>query len=324
VSKISMDLQARAEGLRSGRTPFVWATVVRAERPTSAKAGDRALVLPDGTIEGFVGGSCAESTVRLQGLRLLRTGESTLLRITPDAGEPEAVSEGLVTVGNPCLSGGTLEIFLEVMMPPTLVHVFGDAPVARALAAVGAAAGYEMRMVTDPGTPIDPGTDAVVVASHGREEEPVLAAALSASIGYVALVASRRRGAAVLAALPVPPEQRGRVHTPAGLDIGARSPQEVALSVLAQFVAVRRAAPAPLAGPPGAGGMVPGRDGGAATGPARGAAGGSVGEVVDPVCGMAVAVAPTSLAATHEGRTWYFCGPGCRQAFADDPARYTG
>src|SRR5256885_9568269 len=118
----------RVDHLRSGRTPFVLATVVRAERPTSAKPGDRALVLPDGTIEGFVGGRCAESTVRLQGLRLLRTGESTLLRITPDAGDAsEAAAEGLVTVGNPCLSGGTLEIFLEAMMPPTLVHVFGDA-----------------------------------------------------------------------------------------------------------------------------------------------------------------------------------------------------
>src|SRR5262250_475324 len=107
------DLLARADGLRSGRTPFVLATVVRAERPTSAKAGDRALVLPDGTIEGFVGGSCAESTVRLQGLRLLRTGRSTLLRITPDAPEsapePGDEPEGMVTVGNPCLSGGVLE-----------------------------------------------------------------------------------------------------------------------------------------------------------------------------------------------------------------------
>ena len=80
------ELLTRADVLRHGRTPFVLATVVRAERPTSAKAGDRALVLPDGTLEGFVGGTCAETTVRLQGLRLLETGESPLLRITPDRG----------------------------------------------------------------------------------------------------------------------------------------------------------------------------------------------------------------------------------------------
>src|SRR2546429_2720136 len=127
-----MSEPSRADLLRSGRTPFVVATVVRAERPTSAKPGDRALVLPDGSMEGFVGGSCAESTVRTQGLRLLRTGRSTLLRITPTAHE-ETVAEGLVTVGNPCLSGGSLDIFLEAVLPPMLVHVFGDAPVARAL-----------------------------------------------------------------------------------------------------------------------------------------------------------------------------------------------
>src|SRR3954447_10198018 len=98
-----MNLLSRADQLREGRTPFVLATVVRAERPTSAKPGDRALVLPDGTVEGFVGGDCAESTVRAQGLRLLATGESTLLRITPNEGA-ETVTEGLVTVGNPCLS----------------------------------------------------------------------------------------------------------------------------------------------------------------------------------------------------------------------------
>ena len=106
------DLLTRTEELRSGRTPYVLATVVRAERPTSAKAGDRALVLPDGTLEGFVGGTCAESTVRLQGLRLLETGDSTLLRITPTE-ETETAAEGVITVGNPCLSGGTLDIFLE-------------------------------------------------------------------------------------------------------------------------------------------------------------------------------------------------------------------
>src|SRR5215467_6189171 len=111
------DLLARAEDLRQARKPYVLATVVRAQRPTSAKPGDSALILADGTFDGFVGGTCAESTVRLQGLRLLETGASTLLRITPDAStadvEPGPESEGLIVVNNPCLSGGSLEIFLE-------------------------------------------------------------------------------------------------------------------------------------------------------------------------------------------------------------------
>jgi xanthine dehydrogenase accessory factor len=298
------DLLAEVERLRGDRTPFVLATVVRVERPTSAKAGDRAIVLADGTLAGFVGGTCAESTVRLEGLRLLETGESTLLRITPadPASDPAGPSaEGIVTVANPCLSGGTLDIFLEAMLPPPLVYVFGDAPVARALAAAGTAIGYDMRTVPDE---VPAAADAVVVASHGRDEPPVLTAALRAGVPYVALVASRRRGGAVLAGLEVTDEERSRVHSPAGLDIGARTPGEVALSILAEIVASR---------PRGAGSRPAAVSAAAAVAPDT---------AVDPVCGMSVAVAPASLTLEHGGKTWYFCGTGCRDAAAGAPDRY--
>jgi xanthine dehydrogenase accessory factor len=307
----SADLFARADGLRVRRTPFVLATVVRAERPTSAKPGDRAIVLPDGTIEGFVGGECAESTVRMQSLMQLRTGESTLLRVTPTAGGEQPAVEGMVVVDNPCLSGGTLDIFLEAVVPAPLVHVFGDTPIARALAEVGAAAGYAVGLSHDPAAPIPPDAVAVVVASQGQDEEAVLRAAVGADVSYVALVASRKRGAAVLAEADLPPDLAGRVRSPAGLDIGARTPGDVALSVLAELVQVRGAAPP----------VVPQvADTAEATqrivvGPAT---------VVDPVCGMSVAVAPTSLRLEHAGRTWYFCAAGCRAAFAADPGRYAG
>ncbi|HZC26830.1 MAG TPA: XdhC family protein, partial [Actinopolymorphaceae bacterium] len=141
------DLAERVERLRQGRVPHVFATVVRAERPTSAKPGDAALVLEDGTIEGFVGGACAESTVRAQSLQALVSGEPTLLRITP-APEPappdsgEDPTPGLVSVSNPCLSGGTLDIFLEPSLPPPLVLVYGDAPIAQALLRAGGDFGF--------------------------------------------------------------------------------------------------------------------------------------------------------------------------------------
>jgi xanthine dehydrogenase accessory factor len=313
---MTTDLLSRAERLRAERTPYVLATVVRAQRPTSAKAGDRALILPDGTIEGFVGGACAEATVRLQGLRLLRTGESTLLRITPadtatqvsaGAADVSTVSdvEGLVVVDNTCLSGGTLEIFLEPVLPPVLVHVFGSAPIARALERIGVTVGYDVRLTNDPDAPVPPGASAVIVASHGRDEERVLAAALEAGVPYVALVASRRRGATLLATLG---EAGQRVRSPAGLDIGARTPAEVALSVLAEMVSLRVVTHPP----PDAPESVPTAPVGA--GPQT---------AVDPVCGMTVAATPTSLRLEHGGKTWYFCGPGCRQAFADDPGRYS-
>ncbi|NVI92227.1 XdhC family protein [Actinomadura sp. BRA 177] len=222
----------RAETLRGERTPYVLATVVRAERPTSAKTGDRALVLPDGSMEGFVGGHCAESAVRDQALRLLESGESTLLRITPGA-ESDPL-DGLVTVSNPCLSGGTVDVFLEAVIPPALLHVYGDGPVARALADVGRAAAFDVRPAAAPGPPL-PDAAAVVVATHGRDEETILTAALDAGVPYIGLIASRRRGAAVVAAL----DGGDRVHTPAGLDIGARTAPEIALSVLAQILSLR-------------------------------------------------------------------------------------
>ncbi|MGW1893957.1 XdhC family protein [Streptomyces sp. NPDC002004] len=301
----STELLTRADGLRHGRTPFVLATVVRAERPTSAKPGDSALVLPDGTVEGFVGGACAETTVQLQGLRALETGQSLLLRITPsDAGPgtaPEPAGNGLLTVANPCLSGGTLDIFLEPNLPPALVYVYGHAPIARALLDVGRVLGLDARPAA-PGQPLPSDLDVVVIASHGRDEEPVLVEAARAGIPYIGLVASRKRGTAVLDGLDLTEEQCARVHTPAGLDIGARTPPEVALSVYAEIVALR---PRPARAV---------RSGAAAV-PVAVAA-------VDPVCGMTVAITPSALSLERDGGTLYFCGPGCQHAFADDPSRY--
>ncbi|GEL19618.1 XdhC family protein [Pseudonocardia asaccharolytica] len=232
-------LAGRAGELRGCRTPFVLATVVRAERPTSAKPGDQALVLPDGTVEGFVGGVCAESTMRLEGLRMLQRGESVLLRITPGGGGDAAPEPGLRTVENHCLSGGSLEIFLESVLPAPLVAVLGDAPVAHALRRVGEALDYDVRPIIDPVAALPADTAAVVVASHGRDEARVLTAALRSGVPYIALVASRRRAAAVLGGLDVEEEQRRQVHAPAGLDIGARTPGEIALSIFAQFAAAR-------------------------------------------------------------------------------------
>ena len=324
------ELFERVRQLRDGRTPFVVATVVRVAKPASAHPGDSAIVLPDGTIEGFVGGMCSESTVRTQGLRQLASGRSVLLHITPPseagladagpgladlgmpgpAGSGEAAdTENEVTVGNPCLSGGALDIFLEVMRPPALVHVYGDTPVARALATVGSAVGTDVRTTTDAGAAIPQDATAVVVASQGGDEHRVLTAALRAGVPYIGLVASRRRGAAVLDGLGLDAEERARVQTPAGLDIGAQSPGEVAVSIVAEIIAIASAK-----GPFG----ITARD-------SEGGAAGSHApeEAIDQVCGMTVAVTESAIyAETQEGRV-YFCCPSCRDAFAADPERYT-
>ena len=232
---------ARAEQLRSTRTPFVLATVVRVERPSSARPGDQAIVLPDGTMEGFVGGVCAESTTRAEALRLLDAGEPGMLRITPGGG-PDDLPGGLHVVENPCLSGGTVDLFLEPVLPALLVVVLGDGPVARALVRVGTALEHDVRLIDDPGAGLPADTAAVVVASHGRGESALLAAALRAHVPYVALVASPRRAKGILAELAehsVDAEEIARISAPAGLDIGARTPPEIAVSIYAELVGTR-------------------------------------------------------------------------------------
>ena len=286
-----------AELIRS-RVPFVHATVVRAQKPASAHAGDTALIRADGVIDGFVGGTCAESSVREYGLMALTSNEPLLLRIVP--GEPSGdAEEGAVTVANPCLSGGSMEIFLEPRVPAPRLLVVGDSPIAEALAALGGPLGFTVDLV--PGEQAQPtaGDAALVVASHGRGEEPALTAALRLGVPYVALIASRIRGAAVLASLEVTDEQRSRVHSPAGLDIGARTAAEIALSVLTQLVAERRAAERTTSA--------------SAPTPSR---------AVDPVCGMTVAAVDASPHVTVDGVTTWFCCAGCRSAFIEDPVRY--
>jgi xanthine dehydrogenase accessory factor len=296
-------LHDRAEQLRAERVPFVHARVVLAERPTSAKPGDEALVLMDGTIEGFVGGQCAQSTVRTQGLAALESGSSVLLRISP---EPEPQQQGKTVVHNPCLSGGTLEIFMEPVLPAPRVAVVGSSPIGRALAAVGVALGYEVGewSLQDMRT-----TDAVVVASHGIDEEPAILDAVAAGIPYIGLVASPKRGTAVLAALDISDDDRSRIHSPAGLNIGARTPEEVALSILAEIIEDRQN-PAHLRA------TLRLLDVEAAVSPTANA--------VDPICQMSVAAVETSLHADVDGERWYFCCPGCKAAFLADSARHTG
>lgn len=293
-------LSARAGELTGDRVPFVHARVVLAEAPTSAKPGAEALILPDGTIEGFVGGDCAESTVRAQSLALLDSGESLLLRITPT---PEDDLAGKLVVHNPCLSGGTLEIFLEPILAAPGIAIVGGSPIAAALADVAVRLGWHADVADDaeqvPSDAIS-GAAAVVVASHGRGEAETLRAALDADVPYVGLVASRTRGAAVIQSLDMCASHTERIHSPAGLDIGARTPEEVALSIMAEIVSLR---------PRPSGRQVP-----------EGAE--PAGSATDPVCGMTVATVEASLHLDHDGGRRWFCGSGCLRAFASDPGAY--
>ena len=290
---MSAALSRRAQELAAAGQAFVTATVVRAQRPTSAQAGNVALVLADGTIEGFVGGDCAEHSVRAYALKAIERGEPVLLRILPFGDNPEgeevAREHGAVTVENPCLSGGAIEVFLEPVLRAPRVLVEGDTPIVHALLRIGPELGLEMVRLEGPGFEPRPGDLALVVAGHGRDELPALRRGLEADLPYVGLVASRKRGDGVVGELRgdgMARELLDRLDTPAGLDIGARTPAEIALSILARIVEVRRT---------GSGYAAP--------------------TAVDPICGMTVAAVPGTPSAQRDGETVWFCGEACKRRF---------
>jgi xanthine dehydrogenase accessory factor len=284
-----MTIADRAKQLLYERKPFVHATVVRAQPPTSARAGDEAILLADGTIEGFVGGQCAQNSVRKAALGALQAGESVLLRVLPDGDVHFPDAPGACVVVNPCLSGGALEIFLTPQFPAPLVRICGSTPIAENLAQVCEVLGYEVRR---DGHEFE-GATAVVIATHGGAEAETIRAALDAGVGYVGLVASRIRGASVLDALDLDDSDRARVHTPVGLPIGAKTPAEIAVSIAAEVIAAIRRDGLPVA---------PSPDDESTT-------------AVDPVCGMTVTVGPETLHLRTGGEIHWFCCPGCRSRF---------
>jgi xanthine dehydrogenase accessory factor len=287
-------ISERAQQLLAARTPFVHATVVRAAPPTSAYPGDEAILLADGTIEGFVGGQCAQNSVRKAAMGVLQAGESVLLRVLPDGDVHFPEAPGACVVVNPCLSGGSLEIFLTPQLPAPLIRIYGATPIADALIEMCGVLCYDAHRDAEGETDLSE-TDAVVIASHGGPEAEIIRVALDNGVGYVGLVASKVRGASILNELELSDAERARIHTPVGLPIGAKTPSEIAVAIAAELIAAVR-------------------DGSLAR-PTASANGGPI-EAVDPVCGMTVPVGPATEHLQLAGEDYWFCCPGCRTAFA--------
>jgi xanthine dehydrogenase accessory factor len=286
--------------------PFALATVVRCEPPASARPGAKAVIRADGSMEGWVGGSCAQSVIVSEAKRALEDGKPRLVRLSPAVGESGSRQPDVVEYLMTCHSGGTLEIFVEPVLPRPQLRVVGDTPVARTLAVLGAALGYRVERI-DPAAPAADraatGEQAfVVVATMGDADEETLEAALRSRAPYVALVASPRRAAVLrdyLAARGVTAEEIARLRAPAGLDIGARTQEEIALSILAEIVhlrSIRDNEPVPT---------VPMQS-----------------EATDPVCGMSVSPHQTRFTADHEGTAYYFCCAHCKTAFESAPEQF--
>jgi xanthine dehydrogenase accessory factor len=296
-------LELAADLARRGE-PFVLATVVRRESYSSAHQGDMAVITADGGYHGWLGGNCTQPIVKSEAARALADGQPRLVSLSPDPARE--VRAGVVALPMRCHSGGTVDIYLEPVLPSPLLRLYGDSPAARALAQLGKAMGYRVETpdaTAAPGT-CDSANLFVVVATMGENDEETIAAALAARPAYVAVVASRKRFVQLRETLigrGIAAQELDAIRSPAGLDIGARQPEEVALSILAEIVQLRRAhAEARPAESPRA----------AAT------------DAIDPVCGMTVVVATARHRAEHGGRAFYFCNPRCREKFLADPTRY--
>jgi xanthine dehydrogenase accessory factor len=312
------DLLTLAGDLRRRGERFALATVVRCERPTSAKPGAKALIRPDGSVTGWVGGACAEPVVAREALAALRDGRPRLVVLVGEGGRDPARTEGIVHLPMTCHSGGTLEIYVEPFLPKAQLVLVGHGPVIETLASLADTAGYHVTVVRGdalaaalPDVALGPDTS-VVVATHGDFDEDALSRVLATPVGYVSLVASRKRAATIvetLRARGVRAEHLDRLKAPAGLDIGAVTPEEIAVSILAEIIHTRRARKTEP--PPSASiALTPAAPTEAPT------------QSRDPICGMLVEMATAHHQSDWAGRAVYFCCRRCKEIFDADPQRH--
>ncbi|HEU0028120.1 MAG TPA: XdhC family protein [Ktedonobacterales bacterium] len=318
------DILAKAQRLRAEGRPFALATVVMARQPTSGAAGARAIILPDGQMEGWVGGHCARPTVMRQGLEALAERTPRLVVLSPgEAGMAEEGREekpGVIRAPMLCASQGELQVFVEPFLPRATVAIIGESAVARALARFAALLDFEV-WACDPLADMEmfPGTDRlvtslealapqltersyVIIATIGEYDEQAAEMALASPASYVGIIASKTRLKTVQDALleqGIPEERVALLKRPSGLPGLALTPEEIAFSVMAELIEARR--------------QRVGQMGDVAPTPQRA-------EAIDPICGMTVDIATARYTTTRDGKTYYFCCAGCKRTFDAAPA----
>jgi len=243
-------------GLQREDSPLALATVVQAISPTSGNPGDKALVSADAIVEGWIGGGCAQPAVIEAARGTLESGEAQLISVGPK-GEWEPV-QGVVDFTSGCLSGGTLLVFVEPMIKQPSLAILGNSPAAHSLCQLASEVGFAVTLaypglesaelpenarIADDFSEI--GDDYIVIATQGKHDRDAMKAALASNARHIAMIASNRKIAglkAIFAKAGTEPAQLDRIHSPAGIEIGAVTPTEIALSVLAELVRVRRGA----------------------------------------------------------------------------------
>ncbi len=360
------DILQLASELAGRDEAFALATVVRREPPSSARVGDAAIVTPEGDFHGWLGGSCTRPTVIREALAALADDAPRLIGIVRDPESATQTRPGLTVFPMACHSGGSVEIYIEPMLPARRLLIFGVAPAALALARLGAVLGYRVeavdpeasdalfpdanRLVNDdesiepPGSERDAARCFAVVATLGQRDEEAIWAAIRLKPAYVGVVASRKRFGRMREALTArgaTPEELDRITVPAGLDIGAETPEEIALSILAEITGRKRSTAGttrrepgrrsePASAPAEVGSSLEPAPAPAAADEAaeadkglKSAAAAVVAATArDPVCGMTVAAAAASHPAEVGGETYYFCCAHCRTQFLAEPHQY--
>jgi len=315
------DVLAMVGELERQREPFCLAIVTRVQAPTSGKPGFKAIIRADGSIVGWVGGSCSRHALVTEARAALEEGEPRLLRLRPGTEACPPRADGVVDRVMECQSGGAMDIYVEPHGPPPQLIVVGDTPVAESLTALGRLLGFR---VVAAGVGLDPsrfpdadeivtdlsalsekidGATYAVVATMAQYDGMALDILLRSRAAYIGLVASRRRAGTLredLRTQGLSEEALGRLRNPAGLDVGARTPEEIAVSVAAEIIEVRRRS----------GGSPP-------TAPATSNPPSKM--ALDPVCHMEVDPVSTPLHVAHGGTTYYFCSESCLRRFEATP-----
>jgi xanthine dehydrogenase accessory factor len=295
------------------KNAYALAIVVGRRPPVSSHLGDRAIVYADGRMAGFIGGSCSREIVRKAALDALQTGEPRLVSIDPLS----------------CASEGAIDVYIEPELPQPYFFVAGFTPAAHALTKIAPKLDFNVvhfvrrdeipelephagALITDIEgieqhlQAVDADvrkTSVAIAATQGHYDEDALAAFVRSGVGFIGLLASAKRGRntiELLARQGLPPSEIARIRYPVGLDIGARRPSDVAISIFAEVVAARSARL------PETGASVDAEDAIA----------------VDPVCGMTVDIAESANRAQFDGALYYFCSSHCSSAFAAEPETY--
>lgn len=316
---MSNSLLDLAYQLTQAGEPFVLATVVWCERPTSAKPGAQAIIQENGQMTGWIGGSCAQPVVLREAARVLHEGgEPYLLRLGSSG--TGIARENVRVFPMTCASGGVLDIYMEPHLIPAQLLLIGDSPVIVELSRMASQLDFAVTQLAqaDLSQVQMTGQTYILVATHGQYDEDALEQAMRSPARYIGMVGSRRRAEACRDYLRTDgftEEQVARLKAPAGLDLGAITPGEIAASILAELVQVRRRGP--IAGNVSlAENTQKVSEKEPVVLPALPAT------AIDPVCGMMVETANARHRSNLEGHEFYFCCPACKRLFERNPQEY--